>query len=360
MKRVIVQVVQHLQPGGIENLALEMQRFSDSGDEVHIVSLEGNMKSFARQWPMLEERKGFLHFMDKQPGIQWKLIRQLSALFTQLQADVIHSHHIGPLLYAGMAARLAKIGIVHTEHDAWHLQNKRRRYLETLLLRTISPILVADANYVAAELRQLLPGLQPYVIPNGIDLQRFTPGRQDLAREYLGLPKKVKIVGCAARLQSVKGHDVLLDSLFRLPAEIHLALAGTGPMEAALRKQVKELDLSSRVHFLGRVDDMPQFYRAIDLFCMASHNEGLPLSPLEAQACNTAVVLTNVGGCKEAVCPRTGSLVRAGDSSALAGRIDWHLNHRNRVRDVPREFVQRGKSLTDMVAAYGKLMSQGG
>ena len=134
----------------------------------------------------------------------------------------------------------------------------------------------------------------------------------------------------------------------------HLALAGTGPTEQQLKKHVLELSLENRVHFLGQVEDMPQFYRAIDIFCLASHEEGMPLSPLEAQACGTRAIVTNVGGCKETLCPLTGTLIPAKDVNALKTAIN------NAMVSIPitspRHFVVARRDVKHMVEAYQKII----
>ena len=113
-----------------------------------------------------------------------------------------------------------------------------------------------------------------------------------------------------------------------------------------------------RVLFLGHVSDMPSFYQGIDVFCLASRNEGFPLSPLEAQACNTPVVLTDVGACSEAICKQTGLMVVSDNVDALAESLKLQLK-RNMIHS-PREFVLRGNRIEDMVNAYNKLADQGG
>ena len=147
------------------------------------------------------------------------------------------------------------------------------------------PTVVADAELVAKSIRQYIPLFRPSVIMNGIDTERFQPGQQSMARDQLSLPKDVPIIGCAARLTAVKAHNILISAFSQLPNHIHLALAGGGELEEELKKLAQSLNVSDRVHFLGVVDDMPTFFHALDVFCLASMREGLPLSPLEAQAC---------------------------------------------------------------------------
>ena len=100
--------------------------------------------------PRLAREATPLIFMGKRPGLDAALPLRLARLFRQVGAVGVHTHHIGPLLYAGLAARtIRNLRCVHTEHDAWHLQNAKRRRLARLALRLAAPVLTADAPHVA-------------------------------------------------------------------------------------------------------------------------------------------------------------------------------------------------------------------
>lgn len=355
----IVQVVQHLAPGGIETMVLELQRVYQKTDEVIIISLEGSYSSCIKRWPLLYGLNCRLMFFSKQSGVQLNLLLELTRLFKNMKPDVVHTHHIGPLLYAGMAAKLANVPtIIHTEHDGWHLQaSKRRRRLEGWVLKRVRPALVADAQHVADILSTLFPEQSLNVILNGIDTKRFYPGQHIKSRKQLDLPTQKIIVGCAARLVQGKGHCYLLEAMTQLPDNIHLALAGDGPLRNDLTAQARRLGIINRVSFLGNVETMPVFYHAIDLFCLPSEAEGLPLSPLEAQACGVPVLITDTGGCKEAICQKTGMLVPSKDSQAIAkGILELFQRFSQETTDSPREYVLENHDLSKVAHQYRILM----
>jgi glycosyltransferase involved in cell wall biosynthesis len=135
-----------------------------------------------------------------------------------------------------------------------------------------------------------------------------------------------------------------------LPEDIGLLLAGDGSVRTKLQALVKKLGLSQRVFFLGHVQDMKSFYRLLDVFCLSSNNEGLPLAPLEAQACNVPVVLTDVGGCKEAVCHESGELVEPNNPTKLSAAL-WRLLS-EKVDIAPRDFIERERSIKNMISRY--------
>ncbi|MFT6984559.1 MAG: glycosyltransferase involved in cell wall biosynthesis [Psychromonas sp.] len=351
----VIQVVQHLRPGGIETISLDLFSFAGANEKMLIVSLEGDLESALAAWPRLAPYKQQLIFLDKQPGISLSLLAKLLRVIKENSAQSIHSHHIGPLLYAGLAARIAGVEhLIHTEHDAWHLNVYKRRMLQRYAIKLLRPLLVADAQTVAQSMRSQLQYEQPIkVIRNGIDTEYFLPGNKLAARAQLKLPSEAQIIGCSGRMEVVKGQAILLHALSTLPSTVHLALAGSGSIESELRQLVTHLGLQKRVHFLGHLDTMPTFYQALDLFCLPSLDEGLPLSPLEAQACNIVTLVTDVGGSKETLCPDSGKFIPANDSQIMGQTLLKMLRSTNNSK--PRAYVQQHGDVRIMANAYADL-----
>ena len=354
---ITAQIVQHLSPGGIETLVLDLMRHSRH--KTLIFSLEGTREHALAKWPVLKPYADRLVFLNKQPGFEPKLIQALVRLFSWHKITSVHTHHIGPLLYGGLACRFSGIkSLIHTEHDAWHLADKKRRLLQKCLLACLRPLWVADAKAVAGKVSSYLKMPNVRVITNGIDIEKFTPGDKLTARQKLHLPENARLIGCAGRLEPVKGQDVLIRALAHLPPAYHLAIAGDGSTKDALKHQVSQAGLASRVHFLGVVDDMPAFYQALDVFCLPSRFEGMPLSPLEAQACNIPSVITDVGGCSEVVCAQSSILVPPDKPVCIAEAVlDLSVLS---YRQNPRAFVQQNGNIKDTVFAYDALVAQGG
>lgn len=353
--KTVIQVVQHLRPGGIETLALDLLSFAPTDEKNIIVSLEGDLETAITQWPRLKPFAARLIFVNKQPGLTPSLLFTLARIFKETGASAVHTHHIGPLLYAGLAARLIGIKhLIHTEHDAWHLTNSKRRLIQRWAVKLLQPTLVADAQTVANNMRKHLKCKNKIiVIRNGIDSDYFTPGNKTMARAELKLAADVQIIGCSGRMEKVKGQSVLIHALTQLPISVHIAFAGSGSTEPALRALVAQLKVKERVHFLGHIEQMPTFYQALDLFCLPSLNEGFPLSPLEAQSCNIAALVTDVGGAKETLCPDSGELIAADDSLAMAQRLAKMLKNPNHCQ--ARDFVKQHGNVRTMTAAYARL-----
>ena len=113
------------------------------------VSLEGNAEPTLAPQSKLRSQADLLLRLKK-PGRDPLPLFGLISLFQRLRPYGVHTHHIGPLLYRGPAAPTAAVPAgVHKEHDAWHLQNARRRRIVRLAAARIDPVLVADASQFA-------------------------------------------------------------------------------------------------------------------------------------------------------------------------------------------------------------------
>lgn len=343
-----VHIVQRMAPGGIESIVLDFARLDP---EVLVVSLEGERASLIEAWPLLADLGERLVTLAKPDGIRPGLWPKLADLFRSHATHAIVTHHIGPLVYAGIAAVAAKVSRrIHVEHDGWHYASAKRRLLARLIDRIVAPRRVAVSNVTALQVARAIGANNQTVIPNGIDLNRFRPASRIEARVRFGLPARGWLVGNVGRLETVKGQDVLIDALARLDRHFHIALAGDGSNRAALEQQVRKLGLEDRVHFLGAIAAPEALYPALDLFCLPSRAEGFPRTLIEAQACDLRVIASDVGGVREAVCPSTGVLVAPGDPAALAAALRDAM--KSAPGASPRAFVDPAFSNARMIDRY--------
>ncbi len=179
---------------------------------------------------------------------------------------------------------------------------------------------------VCEDLRQKLvelgePASRVVTLRNGVDLKRFSPGDRDASRARLGLGGFTLL--SVGSLIPRKGHELIIAALTELP-DMTLMIAGSGPMRAELERTAQEKGVASRVRFLGEIahDALTDAYRAADIFVLASSREGWANVLLEAMACGTPVVATNVNGTPEVITdPKLGALVEERSASALARAI---------------------------------------
>jgi len=343
--------VERLAPGGIETLVLDLVAGTGAA---RVFSLQGERQELLARWPALvrigERIAGF-----RRNGRDPRLILQLARALREANTKTVFLHHLGPLLYGGLAARLARVPrVIFVEHDAWHYADRSERILTRCLIKVLRTRLLAVSRQVAERLRAIMPGCEVNVIPPGIDTERFTPGNKSLARQRLGLSEHWRIIGSVGRLHPVKGQRFLVEAIRRLPDDVHAVFVGDGPTRHELEQLVQELSLGARVHFIGHRDDLDRIYPAFDIFCLPSLSEGLPRALLEAQASGIPAVATNVGGVPEAVCAVSGLMVPPADLNALAAALRQALQ-RPRFLDSPRAFIVGQMSLKDTVHKYRQL-----
>ncbi len=324
MQNRIVQIVQHMAPGGIESLARDLV-VRLPGDNL-LYSLEGEADDLVRRWSGIGAAADRLHGFGKQAGLVPKLVLRLAEEMRRVKPTAVFTHHVGPLLYGGLAARLAGVPVVvHVEHDVWHLQNTRRRGIVAAALHLVRPRLAA-VSAAAADALGRATRMGAVHVPNGIDLTLFKPADRNAARRALGLPTAGLIVGCVGRLETVKGFDRAVEALRTMRSEVRLVIAGDGSQRGELVHLAARLGVSERVHFLGLRSDLPKIYPAFDVFCLPSRAEGLPLAVLEAQACNIPVAAFDVGAISEATCPASGLVVRRDDVPGMSAALSALLS----------------------------------
>ena len=144
---------------------------------------------------------------------------------------------------------------------------------------------------------------------NGVDLQRFQPMDRAAARATLGLERFTLL--SVGLLDPRKAHDLIIKALPSLP-DVDLLIAGTGPEKKNLEQLAQELGVADRVTLLGPVPqtELKTYYNAADALVLASSREGWANVLLEAMACGTPVVASNVWGTPEVVAaPEAGELM---------------------------------------------------
>ncbi|WP_176819253.1 glycosyltransferase [Ferrimonas sediminum] len=342
--------------GGLETMVMTLGEQLERDYQVHYLSLEGDKAQLVTNWPVLNRLPRF-DALSKPQGVSLSTVASLRQWMRRHRVQYLHTHHVGPLLYGGAASMGLGITHVHTHHDGWSLSLPRVRTITRSALRLFAPISVADAPLVADQFRQAGCRID-CVINNGIAMGRFTPGNVQQARRQFGLPLELDLVGTVCRLEKVKRVDRLVRALVALPERVHLVVAGEGSEHCALEQLACQLGVQKRCHFLGRVDDVHRLYRALNLFCLVSDNEGAPMTLLEAQACGVPVVAPDTGNCRQMVCTNLGHVVAANAQSEVIEGIDRMLQSRGRHAAQLRQFVSQTGSDRVMANRYHSLFQR--
>jgi glycosyltransferase involved in cell wall biosynthesis len=243
--------------------------------------------------------------------------------------------HVHDLRWGTTVARLAGVPVVVASVHYLDQVPKRSRYgviydnFHMLFADRI--VAVAEAVRQARIKKWGNPGSKITTIPNAVDVGcRLDPAQIEAKKDELGLPHNAPLVGSIANLLPIKGQSYLViaaaEVIKSLP-ECRFLIAGDGPCREALEQQINDLGIADNFHLLGYRNDAREIMQVLDVFCLSSIAEAMPITILEAMAFGKPVVTTDVGGCSELVVNgETGLVVPACDPSSLARALLEILN----------------------------------
>jgi glycosyltransferase involved in cell wall biosynthesis len=316
------------------------------------------------------------------PGT-WKLLRDLRAS----PPDVIHAHNLhGGYFDLRALPELSRVApLVLTLHDMWLMTGHVAHSFDCERWRTgcgDCPYLDAyvavprdrtawnwrrkRAIYARSSLHVATPsewlhervgasvltaGLEESrVIPNGVDLERFSPGSQAEARRRVGLPEDARVLLFAAnstRSNEFKDFATLERALHSLSDVIAVSVG-----EAGETRRIGSCEL----RMVPPQPELTDWYRAADVYVHPARADTFPTTVLEAHACGLPVVGSDVGGIPEQIEEGvTGHLISAGDAQAMGEAIEGLLGDASRLHAFGRAARKRAEERFDartMVDAY--------
>jgi D-inositol-3-phosphate glycosyltransferase len=313
--------------------------------------------------------------------------------------DVIHSNYWLSGLVAESLRNCWGTRFVHTFHTLAELKNQiaqrpeeregKQRLDNEHHVCEVADLLTASTRVEQQQLVHLY-GVSPArirIVPPGVDTDRFHPLEQSYAKAVVGVPPACRMVLFAGRIEPLKGIDTLFRAMALLcermnqgkckkagqPRDLCVTVIGGDPSERGIRENDEmarlhalrdELGLNDLVTFLGARDqDTLQFYyAAADCLVMPSHYESFGMVALEAMACGTPVVVSDVGGLSQLVRHNeTGLRVRAQDPAAVADAIEKLLTNEVRRRRMGHraacyaEDYSWAKIVDKLIAVYEEL-----
>jgi glycosyltransferase involved in cell wall biosynthesis len=274
--------------------------------------------------------------------------------------EILHTHNWYADFVGAVAKRLRPVKTMSTVY-VWSDYDWKRN-----LLQAIDRRVLRGFDIVSAHCRDTYLKTRDYGIPEDrlrlhvagyagkpIDM---TSGERSLLRRSRGIADDEILLGNVARFYPEKSHELLLHS-FRGIVDSHprarLWIAGVGPLESRAREQVRELELGSRVEFLGFVERLEEVLPLLDIQVHPATIEGVPQAVCAGMTAGLPVVASAVGGIPEIVeHERTGLLVPPSDEAALTEAIVRVMDDsglRLRLGEAARDFITNEYSLSAAV-----------
>jgi glycosyltransferase involved in cell wall biosynthesis len=294
-------------------------------------------------------------------------LKSLVKLFKDIRPNLVHLVTIKPVIYGGIAARIAGIQSVVAA-----ISGLGTAFIDISFYGSFRRLLILKLYKEAFKQNRLV-----VIFQNQDDLQIFKT--KNLVNDkscriirgsgvklsdypFLPEPNSTPIVVMAARLLKDKGVFEFIQSakilkdkgekvIFRLIGETDFDNR-SGITKTILNKW----EVDGFVELLGYKHDIANQYARANIICLPSYREGLPKSLVEAAACGRAIITTDVPGCRDAIIPGiTGLLCPVKDSNALANailKLAKNPNKRKKMGKAGRELAQTEFSIEKIVKKH--------
>ena len=337
----IIHLITRLDPGGsAENTLLTCHHLVEQGWQASLASGPGWTGEHAKvgdaQVPV--RTIGAMR-RDPSPVADLRALWQIYRLLRRERPTILHTHSAKAGILGRWAGFMARTPVmVHTPHG--HVLYGYARGVKNWVYLTAEKITAPITNRLVAlsegeRNESAAAGIGApdrwVIIPSGVDVEALPP-RHDAAGD------NAVIIGCVARLEHVKGVDVLVRAAEKLAAmtlpEYEIRIWGDGRQHDELHRLANRLDVGAELEFVGTGEGVVDFLRRLDLYVQPSRNEGMGRALVLAQGVGLATVASNVCGIPDVVLDgRTGTLVEPESPAALANAIATLVRDANQRAD---------------------------
>lgn len=247
------------------------------------------------------------------------------SFFRRNKFDIIHSWHWSSNITEPLAAKLSGTKWIYTKksmswgNKAWKIKSKLADKIITIN-DEMGPVFFKNAKKIK-------------LIPIGLDINYYKPiDRDSKIAENYGLEKDDFVLVSIANMVPVKGIELLIDAVDMLKNDIKnikLLLVGDDNHEYGnfLKNKVREMNMSDKIHFVGKVLDVRSYHSIADIFVIPTKNEGrkegMPMAPVEAMAAETLVIGSEISGTKYVLKEFPELLFEAGSAEAIVDKVIW-------------------------------------
>ena len=298
---IVAQIMGKWVGGGVESVIMNYYRHLDhSKIQFDFICDED---STCIPYDEIKKLGGRVFLVPKYQNLP-KYLKALGKLFKENQYRIVHSNINTLSVFPLCAAKKAGVPIRISHSHSTSNPKEWKRNLIKNILRPFSKRYATD-YFACSELAgRYLFGNKAFdrgevkIIHNAIDVDKFKfdeAARKKLRQEF-GIKDSTVVIGHVGRFVQQKNHTFLVDvfkEYHKKNPDSKLLLVGSGPLEDEIKKKVERLDLEDSVLFLGQRDDINKLYSVMDVFCLPSLYEGLPVVGIEAQATGLPTIFSN-------------------------------------------------------------------
>ena len=350
----ILIIIPSLGYGGAEKLVIEWIRCWLAADQVSSVTLVlYSRKYLERLGDIAENPKFRLRF--EETNTPWRMLRfryllhllRLRRIVAEEAPDVVHSNLVAGIDMALLHRRLPRVkAFFHTVHGQakYDLGGDKYRRLMLRMLRDRRCRMVAISSSVRRSIREYY-GCDPLLIPNGVQTPPTTAAESAVAAEMRdfaaaagGKPRSIFLA--VGRVMPEKNYDLMCAEFRSLQRELPVTLVVLGSFMTDADR-VKYDSPNDNIHFLGTRDNVGDYMRHADFFCMTSFAEGFGLVVAEAMSVGLVPVITPTVGVTDIITDeRHGIIAKSMSAEAFGEAVRRAL----RLSDAEKEQIRRRNS----------------
>ncbi|MBA6357436.1 glycosyltransferase [Colwellia sp. BRX8-3] len=283
-----------------------------------VLCIESPLGPFSKE---LKQNGIEFYELNRQPGFDTNLIKQILQIIKNNQVDIIHCHQYTPWVYGVIAAAFTKKKVIFTEHGRFYPDSstwKRKLINPILNFFTDQVTAISKATKQALVEFENIPKKSIQVIYNSIAPLQVDEEIVHQIRAELAIPNNHKVLGTIARFDPIKNHIMMLKAFSKVLIEqpnTTLIIIGDGNERSNIETCIATLGITNNVILTGYKPKPGNYLALMDIYLLSSLSEGTSMTLLEAMSLSKPCVVTDAGGNPEIILHQQTGLVTANDDA---------------------------------------------
>lgn len=301
-QKKILFVLQNLELGGAEQLKIIIEKYL--AKEKYSITYCCIRKTGVIGNEIIKIGGDVVTFNSNDKFYNFFATYRLYKIVKKVKPDLIHSSLFNANFHARIVGILTNIPVITEEHGMYIWKRWYHIAIDRLLARFTYKIIAPSYSVKDFIIKQeKIKPAKIIVIYNPIDVERLKSNTTRIeARKSLNIDECDFVIGVVGNLRKEKGHSILLQAYKTVISKyrnVKLFIIGYGPLYGKLRNLSKDLKIEDNVTFMGKLTNIADFLKSLDLFVMPSLNEGFGIALIEAIYMKVPCIACNVGGIKE-------------------------------------------------------------